>query len=31
LLELLRRGASLQEDEFLGELRHQRTADTAAV
>jgi len=25
LLELLRRGASLQEDEFLGELRDQRT------
>jgi CheY-like chemotaxis protein len=32
LLELLRRGTSLQQDEFLGELRHQRgTEDVAAV
>lgn len=32
LLELLRRGTSLQQDEFLGELRHQRSpADVASA
>jgi CheY-like chemotaxis protein len=32
LLELLRRGTSLQEDEFVAELRHQRSpADVASV
>jgi hypothetical protein len=32
LLDLLRRGASLQQDEFLAELRHQRNpADVASV
>ena len=31
LLELLRRGTSLQQDEFLGELRHQRNPEEASV
>jgi hypothetical protein len=31
LLELLRRGTSLQQDEFLGELRHQRSPEEASV
>lgn len=31
LLELLRRGTSLQQDEFLGELRHQRNPVEASV
>jgi CheY-like chemotaxis protein len=31
LLELLRRGSQLHQDEFLDELRQQRTADTASV
>ena len=31
LHELLRRGASLQQDEFLAELRHQRNPEEAAV
>lgn len=30
LLELLRRGASLQQDDFLAELRHQRTPEDVA-
>lgn len=30
LLELLRRGTSLQQDEFLGELRHQRSPEDVA-
>jgi len=30
LLELLRRGAALQQDEFLGELHHQRCPDDVA-
>jgi len=31
LLELLHRGTSLQQDEFLGELRHQRNPEEASV
>jgi hypothetical protein len=31
LLELLRRGTSLQQDEFLGELQHQRNPEVASV
>jgi CheY-like chemotaxis protein len=31
LLELLRRGTSLQQDDFLGELRHQRNPENAAA
>jgi CheY-like chemotaxis protein len=31
LLELLRRGTSLQQDEFLGELRHQRSPEETSV
>jgi CheY-like chemotaxis protein len=31
LLELLRRGTSLQQDEFLSELRHQRNPDEVAT
>jgi len=30
LLELLRRGASLQQDDFLAELHHQRTPEDVA-
>jgi hypothetical protein len=31
LLELLRRGTSLQQEEFLGELHHQRNPQDAAA
>jgi hypothetical protein len=31
LLELLRRGTALQQDEFLTELRHQRSPEEASV
>jgi hypothetical protein len=31
LLELLRRGTALQQDEFLAELRHQRSPEEASV
>jgi hypothetical protein len=30
LLELLQRGAALDQDEFLGELRRQRSGDTVS-
>jgi len=30
LLDLLRRGASLQQEEFLSELQHQRNPEAAA-
>jgi hypothetical protein len=30
LLELLRRGTSLQQDDFLAELRHQRSPEDVA-
>jgi hypothetical protein len=31
LLELLRRGTSLQQDDFLAELQHQRSPEEASV
>jgi hypothetical protein len=31
LLELLRRGANLQQDQFLAELRHQRNPEDVAT
>jgi hypothetical protein len=31
LLELLRRGTTLQQDDFLSELRHQRSPEETSV
>jgi hypothetical protein len=31
LLELLRRGSTLQQDDFLSELQHQRSPEEASV